>query len=99
MKNISDDRRFLFVCTATRADGGKEACGEGGIKLLLILQNALDKGTEWENIVPVATGCLGHCELAPIVSDPVSNSIYCQIEKDDVGQVIKKIESEVKSRK
>ena len=91
MKATKARPRFVMVCTADRAPGEKPACGARGRELFLGIQFHLDKSEDWDEIVAVPCGCLGLCEERPLALDPSTGVIYCDVEPEEVRQVVQQI--------
>ena len=82
-------RRYLFVCTATRPEAAKPACGQQGLDLVLLLQSLLDRSDAWSDHAIVPSGCLGACEYGPVAIDAERAVLFTEVEPEHAADVVR----------
>ena len=82
--------RHVFICTQTRAGGGKPACGErGGAALLAALERALSSDPALARRVAVtACACLGPCFDGPNAVVYPEGVWYAGLEPADADELV-----------
>ncbi|MFW6006736.1 MAG: NAD(P)H-dependent oxidoreductase subunit E, partial [Halanaerobiales bacterium] len=75
-------RSHVLICTGT----GCVSSGAEGIKLEL--QDKLKENQLNNEIKIVETGCHGFCEKGPIMIVYPEGVFYCELEKDDIGEIV-----------
>ncbi|MCX8049197.1 MAG: (2Fe-2S) ferredoxin domain-containing protein [Methylohalobius sp.] len=84
--------RHVFVCTQTRPPGHpKGSCGQRGCGE--VFQNFAQKFEQellYGRYALTATGCLGMCELGPVVLIYPDGVLYAQVQPQDVSEIVTK---------
>lgn len=74
-------KKRILVC-------GGQGCVSSGCKAVLAaMKDALAKDGLNEKYALVETGCIGSCDLGPVVVVAPENVLYCRVKPEDVAQI------------
>ncbi len=75
-------KRHIMIC------GGTGCVSSGSKKLERVLEEELVKANLAGDVKVVETGCHGFCEMGPIVIIYPDETFYCQVQADDVPELV-----------
>ena len=83
--------KHVFVCTHSRPEGHPKGCcqNRGGEQVVAEFAKQLEENELFGRLRITRTGCLGGCELGPVVLVYPDGVMYGPVKPDDVPEIVR----------